>query len=152
MANLLLDSSRVEIYNKMSLGRTDVRNVECSREGWIAKIVKNIVQPPLTSKKMESVTFMHSRPLDNNNYGYRKFKEGTHLVLSRAITLPPHRISNNEEEYRKSEILLGVNLLEPCGKNSSKMISVTHVYFPILPTLVAKCVSIKLAINFVNDI
>jgi len=30
MADLLLDSSRVEIYNKMSLGRRDVQSVECS--------------------------------------------------------------------------------------------------------------------------
>jgi len=66
--------------------------------------------------------------------------------------LPPDGISNNEEEYSKSEILLGVNLLEPCGQNSLKMISITHVYFPVLPTLVAKRVGIKSAINFVNDI
>jgi len=146
MADLLLDSSRVRIYNKMSMGRKDIRIIDCDKG--VAKIVKNVTKPPLTSKKIESVTFMHSRLLD---------EKGTYIVVSRAVTLPSTATTGEEkdrdvEEFGKSEILLGVNLLEPCDDNSSKMTSITHVYAPALPTLVAKRVGVNSATNFVHDI
>lgn len=145
MADLLLDSSRVKIYNKMSIGRSDIRCIECDKG--VAKIVKNLTKPPMTKKKVESVTFMHSRKLDET---------GTYIVVSRAVIKPGIKSCNEEntEECVKSEILLGVNLLEPIDndKLGSKMTSVTHVCSPALPVLVAKRVGVNSAINFVNDI
>jgi len=145
MADLLLDSSRVKVYNKMSIGRSDVRNIECDKG--VAKIVKNVTKPPMTKKNIESVTFMHSRQLD---------EKGTYIVVSRAVINP--ELTNCKEEKKeecgRSEILIGVNLLEPINDNElgSKMTSITHVYSPALPVLVAKRVGVNSAINFVNDI
>jgi len=145
MADLLLDSSRVKVYNKMSIGRQDIRQIQCATG--IAKIVKNLTQPPVTSKKIESTTFMHARKLND---------KGTYLVVSRAVSLPSTTSteSNNDKEHGKSEILLGVNLLEPCGdgNRSSKMTSVTHVYSPALPAMIATRVGVSSAISFVKDI
>jgi hypothetical protein len=144
MAELLLDSTRVQVYNKMSIGRKDIRHIVC--EHGIAKIVKNLTQPPITKKKIESTTFMHARKLN---------EEGTYLVVSRAVTLPGNNDDNDEDsDHGKSEILLGVNLLEPCGEDqmSSKMTSVTHVYASALPAVLATRVGVSSALNFVKDI
>jgi hypothetical protein len=142
MAELLLDSSRVKVYNKMSIGRHDIRQIAC--EKGIAKIVKNLTQPPITSKKIESTTFMHARQLN---------AEGAYLVVSRAVSIPSVEGSNEGDDHGKSEILLGINLLEPCeGNRSSKLTSVTHVYSPSLPAMVATRVGVNSAINFVKDI
>lgn len=145
MAELLLDSSRVKIYNKMSIGRTDLREISCDKG--IAKIVRNLTQPPVTSKKIESTTFMHARRLND---------EGTYLVVSRAVCLPNNDTTNgssDDKENGKSEILLGVNLLEPYdGDRSLKMTSVTHVYAPSLPAMIAARVGVNSAISFVKDI
>lgn len=142
LAELLLDSSRVQVYNKMSIGRTDIRTVEC--ETGVAKIVRNLTQPPITSKKVQSTTLMHSRQLN---------EAGAYLVVSRAVTLP-NSGEKEEEEHGKSEILLGVNLLEPCDDDASslKMTAVTHVYSPALPVVLAKRIGVKSAISFVKDI
>lgn len=142
LAELLLDSSRVQVYNKMSIGRSDIRAVEC--ETGVAKIVRNLTQPPITSKKVQSTTLMHSRQLN---------EAGAYLVVSRAVTLP-NSGEKEEEEHGISEILLGVNLLEPCADDASslKMTAVTHVYSPALPVVLAKRIGVKSAISFVKDI
>jgi len=146
MADLLLDSSRVKVYNKMSIGRSDIRNIKCDKG--VAKIVKNVTKPPMTKKNIESVTLMHSRQLDET---------GTYIVVSRAAIIPERTTCNegDDEDCGKSEILLGVNLLEPIDEDNalgSRMTSITHVYSPALPVLVAKRVGVNSAINFVNDI
>jgi hypothetical protein len=140
IADLLLDSSRVQVYNKLSVGRSDIREIPCQHG--IAKIVKNLTQPPITNKKIESTTFLHARKLN---------QEGAYLVVSRAVSgsMDEDVIGN----HGKSEILLGVNLLEPCDDQTScKMTSVTHMYSPALPAVLATTVGIKSAINFINDI
>ena len=142
IADLLLDSSRVRVYNKMSIGRNDIREIPC-RYG-IAKVVKNLTQPPITNQKIESTTFLHARQLG---------EEGTYLVVSRAVVDTMDDNDDGTNNNGKSEILLGVNLLEPCDDQTScKMTSVTHVYAPALPAVLATRVGIKSAINFVEDI
>ena len=62
-SELLMDSSKIKLYNKISLGRTDEKILfknECSEE---AKIVRNISKPPVSKRKLEFFTFMHSRRL-----------------------------------------------------------------------------------------
>ena len=80
MASLLIDSSKVPLYNKMSLGRRDevvfqegidtpatstttgstATEDSFELEGE-AKIVRNLTQPPLSKSLMEFVTLMYSR-------------------------------------------------------------------------------------------
>jgi len=135
MAELLMDSSRVRIYNKLSVGRTDVRTL-----GEGTKVVCNLTKPPIAKSNMVSCTLMHSRRLD---------QEGSHFVVSRAA---PGMIDDAMSELPRNDILLGVNLLEDRGPDECIMTAVTHIYSPALPTILAKKMGVSSAINFVKDI
>ena len=134
MADLLMDSEKVKIYNKMSLGRDDVKVLS---EG--TKVVCNLTKPPVAKSNMVSCTLMHSRQLSPEK----------HLVVSRAA---PGMIDETMSELARNDILLGVNLLQDNGPNSCVMTAVTHVYSPALPTILAKSLGVSSAINFVKDI
>lgn len=156
MANLLMDSSKVQIYNKMSLGRKDVQILA---EG--TKIVTNLTKPPIAKSSMVSCTLMHSRKLSTASTLQTKKQcaqtaataeetpHSTYLVVSRAV---PGMIDDDLKDLPRNDILLGVNLLEDVGPNQCIMTAVTHVYSPALPTLLAKSMGVSSAINFVRDI
>eukprot|EP00934_Nitzschia_sp_Nitz4_P009381 Nitzschia sp. Nitz4//scaffold42_size132992//94838//96019//NITZ4_003412-RA/size132992-processed-gene-0.43-mRNA-1//-1//CDS//3329551757//9371//frame0 len=146
MADLLMDSSRVKLYNKMSMGRRDVRVLNDR-----TKIVSNVIQPPIGKSKFVSVTMMHTRSLnenDRNRLGIPDDVEGC-LVVSRAV---PSKVDKDMADLPRSDILLGVNLLQDIGPNQCKMTAVTHVYSPAVPTLLASNIGVKSAQNFVRDI
>jgi hypothetical protein len=166
MANLLMDSSKVKIYNKLSLGRKDVQIL-----GEGTKIVTNLTKPPIAKSSMVSCTMMHSRKLSTlsnlmNDKKHRSqqsklttataiadSKESpphdTYLVVSRAV---PGRIDPDLKDLPRNDILLGVNLLQDIGPNQCIMTAVTHIYSPALPTMLAKSMGVSSAINFVKDI
>jgi hypothetical protein len=151
MAELLLDSSRVKTYNKMSIGRKDVRVMQKGVDTHDhfghgeTKIVRNITKPPVAKKKMLSVTMMHGRALRPTDGIY----EGGYVVVSRAVGDP----AVETEDYALSEILLGVNVLRNTGvPNQCRVTAVTHVYSPNLPSMLASRIGVKGAINFVRDI
>lgn len=148
MSSLLMDSSRVKIYNKLSLGRKDVRVFNNQ-----TKIVSNTIQPPIGTSKVVSVTLMHSRSLqeeDCNLLDNIQHKNGN-LVVSRAV---PYRMDSElaSSNLPRSDILMGVNLLQDLGPNQCLMTSVTHVYSPSLPTILARRLGVLSAKNFVRDI
>mmetsp|Transcript_5303 Transcript_5303/g.7733 ORF Transcript_5303/g.7733 Transcript_5303/m.7733 type:complete len:317 (-) Transcript_5303:33-983(-) len=100
LAELLMDSSRVDTYNKMTLGRTDEiifqRGIDSNTEGEMtgliegeAKIVRNLTNPPLTKKLMEFVTLMHARRIHNSD----DIGEG---IVASAM---PTCIEDNEKSY-----------------------------------------------------
>ena len=62
-SKLLMDSSKIKLYNKISLGRTDEKILFKNEYSEEAKIVRNISKPPVSKRKLEFVTFMHSRRL-----------------------------------------------------------------------------------------
>lgn len=134
MADLLMDSSKVKIYNKLSLGREDVTTL-----GDGTKVVCNLTKPPIAKSNMVSCTLMHSRKLDDSQ----------HFVVSRAT---PGMIGDENSDLPRNDILLGVNLLQDKGPNECIMTAVTHVYSPALPTILAKKLGVSSAINFVKDI
>jgi hypothetical protein len=145
MAELLMDSSRVTIYNKMSLGRKDVRIFnDCT------KIVRNLTKPPIAKSQMVSVTLMHSRALQEQDYDLlvQGGREG-YLVVSRAV---PRMLEAELAELPRNDILLGANLLQDLGPDQCLMTAVTHVYSPALPTMLARKLGVSSAINFVKDI
>ena len=151
LAELLLDSSRVKTYNKMSVGRKDVRVMQSGvdKHGHFGhgetKIVRNITKPPVAKKKMLAVTMMHGRQLRPTD----GITEGGYVVVSRAVGDP----AVETEDYMLSEILLGVNVLRNTNVlDQCRMTSVTHVYSPNLPTMLASRLGIKGAVNFVRDI
>jgi hypothetical protein len=71
------------------------------------------------------------------------------LVVSRAV---PGMIEEELAELPRNDILLGVNLLQDLGPNECLMTAVTHVYSPVLPTMLARGMGVSSAINFIKDI
>jgi hypothetical protein len=140
----MMDSSRVKTYNNLSLGREDIKLIQHdgaknNPEAGNTKIVRNIVQLPVSNSKVESVTLLHTRQLDN----------GAHLLISRAIGGTKYFTGVGGKSY----ILLGVNLFEPTDDaNESRMTAINHVYSPGVPLMVAGKVGAKSAQNFVKDI
>ena len=159
-AELLMDSSKVRLYNKISLGRKDMKVFQAGieSEGTFGsgetKIVRNLTKPPLTKKTMEFVTLMHARrlyPEDGLGEGY--------VIVSRAVSGKLERESANESgenpaEQLRSEILLGVNIVRALNNDPNKadLTSITHVNSPMVPNMVAKKLGIKGAYDFVEDI
>jgi hypothetical protein len=140
MANLLMDSTKVKIYNKMSLGRTDVKTINP-----FTKIVRNITKPPVATSSMVSVTLMHTRPLREDDHLSTGF-----VVVSRAV---PGMVGPDFQDMPRNDILMGVNVLQDRGAaDECFMTTVTHVYSPALPKLLAKSMGITAAVNFVRDI
>jgi hypothetical protein len=143
MAELLLDSSRVKNYNAWSTGRQDMWRTD---DGW-TKIVKNKTQPPVVgAKAVVGVTLLHARPLLH--------EPGSWLVVSRAVGGTRFfDINGYEKGSGKSEILLGVNLLQAVDgdTDSSILTAVTHAYSAGVPTMLAERLGVKSAIKFVKD-
>ena len=156
MVDLLMDSSKVKIYNKLSVGRTDVKTLN---DGYVndgtadgttkmkTKIVCNLTKPPIAKTTMVSCTMIHSRQLSGPSEDHRRC-----LVVSRAT--PGMITDSNMIDMPRNDILLGVNLLEDIEGSSNEciMTAVTHVYSPALPTILAKKMGVSSAINFVKDI
>lgn len=153
MVELLLDSSRVQLYNPWSLGRRDCW-VAVATAGTldaasliVTKIVKNRVQPPLGSKAMVSTTLLHARPALSN--------DGSWVLVSRSLGHHGSALfsdsQNDDETAGRSDILLGVNLLEPVSDDSCILTAVTHVHSAAVPTLLAERLGVQSAIKFVKD-
>jgi hypothetical protein len=156
MVDLLMDSSKVKIYNKLSVGRTDVKILQDvyvndgTTDGTTktkTKIVCNLTKPPIAKTNMVSCTMIHSRQLIGPSEDRRRC-----LVVSRAT--PGMILDSNMIDMPRNDILLGVNLLEDIQGSSNEciMTAVTHVYSPALPTILAKKMGVSSAINFVKDI
>jgi len=178
-AALLMDSSNVRTYNKMSLGRTDITTMQSNIDtvggafGGIdgeAKVVRNLTQPPLSKKKMEFVTVMHARrmrPSDRPGRGYLggigNDDDGGWVVVSRAVndggpnatpTATNGGGGSDAEEFIRSEILLGVNLVRPVPDRADacEVTAITHCNSPSVPLLIAGKIGVKGAVDFVKDI
>jgi len=182
LAELLMDSSKVKVYNKMSLGRTDekVFQTGVDTQGGSfgdgeSKVVRNLTKPPMVSSIIEFVTCMHARKLrpsdmdllspntsiNEDSTTTSAAAEG-YVVVSRAImggewgaeNKENDNKSKNGEKLVRNEILLGVNVLRevPGEPNKTELTSVTHVYSPMIPLMLAKNAGVKGAVDFVRDI
>ena len=157
LAELLLDSTRVQTYNKWSLGRTDVWVKDA-----LTKIVKNRTKPPVGSKPLVSITLMHARPVVVHNPSSAAtalpstvppdHDDGAAwIAVSRAIG-GTQFCDSADADCGRSDILLGINLLEPHGDDESLVTAITHVQTSIVPTLLAEKLGVKGAIHFVKDL
>ena len=138
LIDLMLDSSRVKIYNKFSTGRFDLWKSEDER----TKIVQNTNNVPMQKKPLRSTTLLHACPVAG-----KADAESSWLLLSRAVGPQPE-----DKDLGTSDILLGVNLLEPIGDDKCRLTAITHVYSSAVPGMLAERLGVKSAINFVNDL
>lgn len=166
LADLLMDSSKVRVYNKMSVGRTDevvfqkgIDTVDGEFGDGESKVVRNLTKPPLVSSLIEFVTCMHARKLREDDNLSTSEKVDGYIVVSRAVTGGEWSEDNengngSSSNNVRSEILLGVNVLRavPGQPDKTEITAVTHVYSPLVPQMLAKNAGVKGAVDFVRDI
>lgn len=138
LIELMLDSNRVKTYNQWSIGRSDLWKSEDER----TKIVQNTNQIPMGKKPLQSTTLLHACPI-----GGAVGPDASWLLISRAIGPQPEN-----KNVGTSDILLGVNMVQPLGEDKSVLTSITHVYSSAVPGMLAERLGVKSAVKFVNDL
>mmetsp|Transcript_3677 Transcript_3677/g.5493 ORF Transcript_3677/g.5493 Transcript_3677/m.5493 type:complete len:438 (-) Transcript_3677:37-1350(-) len=145
LVNLLLDSSRIHEYNKISQGRTDeIVYMNELRTGGLTKVVRSKSKPPIVSKPLVFVSLIHSRKLvpdDRQGEGY--------LIVTRGVTL-----ENEKHDPNASEILLNVSLIKKIEGVDEKceMINMNYVSMPTIPQFLMKNLGYNGAISFFSDL
>lgn len=154
LLELLVDSSRVKEYNKISLGRTDIITFDgnLDEEGpfgkSITKVMRSESKPPMMSP-LALTSILHAKKISDGS-GY--------LIVSRAVHRPEEEAVSSSI---KTEIVMGVNLIvdfddndedENSGKQRCLFINVSHMRSPMVPLYIAKRVAVTTAHKFINDI
>ena len=146
LMDLLVDSTRVKEYNKMSLGRQDLvtfgGNLE--EEGpfgkSITKVMRSESKPPMMAN-IALTTILHAKQLSDGS---------GHLIVSRTVHRP------GKEGAATTEVVMGVNLIVDFdtddGSERCIMINVNHMRSPGVPMYIAKKVAVTSAQKFINDI
>lgn len=168
LVELLLDSNRVHEYNKMSLGRTDPyifqEGLETQNDvdGYMIrgelKIIRSLSKAPFVKNPIELVSLMSARELTSEIDELRDDTRGF-LIITRAVMEDETRLGMEQnEKTSRSEMLLGVNLVqfidddqeEDCCR--AEFTTVTQMYSPLIPMMVAKRIALGSAANFIRDI
>lgn len=162
LLELLIDSSKVTQYNKMSLGREDKEFIKEgieTNDGRIdgeAKIVRSVTNIPMIRKKLELLSLMHARTLDDKKDGMKGY-----IIVNRSVWEDEKRVPSddgdgeegNDSNYIRSEVLLGVNLIRELDQDGMcEITTINHFYTPGTPTFGARQFGMKAAANFLRDI
>lgn len=147
LANLLVDSSRVKEYNKMSIGREDIMVLQ-EDETSVTKIVVGKSKPPMLSKTLMLKSLLHMEELPGGG------DQGGYVVVSRAIAHAEDVEAVEDPKVILSEMLLGLNIIRSVDGESDRciLISLTHLRSPVIPMMMAKRLGMSSAVNFINDI
>jgi hypothetical protein len=114
LCDVIMDSSKVMLYNKYSGGRDDVVTV-----GPQSKIVWSRTNIPFTIKSYDFSTLMHLE---------RNAVDNTVLIVSRGVRCPQVPIHS---DYSRSEIIFGLNILTPSKNDNQKtdFETISHVRY-----------------------
>jgi hypothetical protein len=152
LLELLVDSTRVKEYNKISLGRQDLVTFDGNLEEdgpfgkSITKVMRSESKPPLVSN-LALTSILHAKKLPDGS-GY--------LIVSRAVHRPEEESSLASSV--KTEIVMGVNLIvdfDSSGDGGTErclMVNVNHMYSPMIPMYIAKKLGLSTARKFIDDI
>lgn len=152
LVELLVDSTRVREYNKISLGRQDLvtfgGNMEMNGPFGksITKVMRSVSKPPIVSN-LALTSILHAKKLPDGS-GY--------LIVSRAVHRPEEESSLAASV--KTEIVMGVNLIvdfDSSGEGGVErclMVNVNHMYSPMIPVYIAKKLGLSTARKFIDDI
>mmetsp|Transcript_21788 Transcript_21788/g.32178 ORF Transcript_21788/g.32178 Transcript_21788/m.32178 type:complete len:424 (-) Transcript_21788:10-1281(-) len=151
LIELLFDNSRTSVYNKYSAGRTDLMVLNDSLDKMgpfgksLTKVVRTESQTPMVKRKVQLVTMMHAKELDDGS-GY--------LIVSRAVTHGSEKCILDPINYVRSEIMMGANLIRRVEGDSDRcyMISVNHLRPPMIPQWMAKKMALSAAPTFFIDL
>ncbi len=161
LMDLLLDSSKVKLYNKMSLGRDDKffikKGLDTNDEklDGEAKIVRSVSSVPVMRKKLELISLMYARRLDEEKDGMKGY-----ICVNRSIWEDENIVpteyedfaSNGDDKFIRCECLLGVNLIRELDSGFAEMTTLSHFFTPGAPTFGARQFGMKAAANFIKEI
>eukprot|EP01034_Spumella_vulgaris_P027974 gene27974-34764_t len=137
LQELFMDSSKVHLLNKYSAGRVDIESI-----GTKSKIVWNKTKLPYAMKPYDFCSLMHCdvEPLSGHT-----------MIVSQVVTRPTAPVTN---EFARSEIILGVNILAPCGLNASQteLTSINHVRLANLPAYFARKSAFQGTVNYLTQL
>jgi uncharacterized coiled-coil protein SlyX len=161
MVQLLLDSGRVQQYNKMSLGRIDEhcfakgieRVSECPQTGVIgeAKIVRSKSQPPIIRKPVELRLLLHARRLLSQG------DDGSiYLTIGRSVwETEVGTTAAVDNSVTRCEMLLSVNMIRDLPASNEQwceITTITHGVSPGVPISIGKRVGLAAAAKYIRDI
>ena len=151
----LMDSSKIKEYNKMSQGREDLYkiqegiDVKASESAYgingDCKIVKAINKPRFIPITIEMISLMHCQELSNI--------PGTYMMVYRSA-FEDTTSTRDVTPVIRSEMLLGVVLVRPYNKEHTvcEMTSITHMYSPGVPEIIARRAAPSSAMNLIKDL
>jgi len=151
----LMDSSKVREYNKMSLGREDLYYIQSGVDKKAAnssygipgdcKIVKATNKPRLLPITIEMISLMHCKEIENI--------PGSFLMVYRSC-FEDSTANGDVTPVIRSEMLLGAVLVRPYDQEHqiSEMTSITHMYSPGVPEMIARRAAPSAAEKMVKDI
>lgn len=151
----LMDSSRVKEYNKMSQGRDDMYVIQKGLGAAASsspydisgecKIVKSINKPRFLPFTIEMISLMHGKPLETT--------PGSYMMVYRSVFEDTSTLGDTAPVIR-SEMLLGVILARPYNRDHSitEMTSITHMYSPGVPEMIARRAAPSSALNVLRDL
>lgn len=128
LLEIFMDSSKVQMYNKFSIGRRDICILQ-DLDG-MTKIVENESKVPFSGKIITMQTFLHARPLhgnDNANDEYIIISRSTEVKLEQEdqdkVERKDHRAQAPAQARPGShnEIIWGVNILRKVHGHSNKV-------------------------------
>ena len=159
---LLLDSSRVKQYNKMSLGRTDEqvfskgvdKHMRCPETGiqGEAKIVRSKSQPPIIRKPVELRILLHGRRLHSDG------ETPKYITIGRSVwETAEGKSDSSDASATRCEMLLSANLIRDIECNNGglwcELTTITHAASPGgIPMSIGKRVGLAAAANYIRDI
>jgi tRNA(Ser,Leu) C12 N-acetylase TAN1 len=158
LVDLLLDSSKVQLYNKFSNGRKDICIFENHLDGKVTKIVENQTQIPFSSKVIKILTFLHARPIDEGG-GNDEF-----IVVSRSVEMAltsDDSLHDTKQDTRarteecvafpgeRNEVMWGINILRtvPGYRNKVDLTTMTQANSSTVPGFLVQ----KVGLMCVND-
>ena len=107
-------------------------------------------------KGFEIISLMHAKKVHEESEGANGYILVTRSVWESEKRAPPRDEdgSNEDCDYIRSEMLLGVNLIREVEGNEEccELTTVTHIHTPGVSVYVAKPFALKAARNFIHDI
>jgi len=162
IAELILDSNRVKVYNQLSLGRTDEMILQSGIDtengpygAGETKVVRNLTRIPIPfiNRSVEVVSLMHCRKLAPKSTG----SAPGYIIITRAVNQEPNDVlASGCPERSRSEILISCNIVRsvrlPSGEIASDLTCMTHMNSPGVPMLMARSIAYRSGKNFVTDL
>jgi len=147
LASLLMDSTRVKEYNKMSVGRDEILVLH-DDEKRITKVMVGRSKPPMLGKTLMLKSLMHMEELPGGS------EQGGYVVVSRAVAHVDDDEAVEDPKVIHSEMLMGLNVIRCVEGEPDRcvLVNLNHLRSPLIPMMFAKKLGLSAAVNFINDI